>query len=386
MRILQVVPRFSPEHGGGGVVIARSLARELDKRGHEVTVYTSDFEYDATYGIRYMKSCEVAFYLSHSVLNIASLHITPYTLGNLGEVISGFDIIHMQGCRTFQNIVVRRYAKRYGIPYIVDAHGFPVEGTFLRRLFIKVFDALFAKRIVRGAAFCVAESQVGVEEYKRAGVDESKIVVIPCPYDLSVFDSLPRRGRFKKRWNIPKESKICLFLGNLDYIKGIDFLIKSFAKLQRDDAWLVIVGPDTESKYGKSLWRLVEELKLERVFFTNGLYGTDKLEALVGADVAVFPSRAEQGLPFAGLEAIMCNTPVIVAGDTGAAEDIKRMEGGYIVGFGDERMLARRIAYVFEEWRFAKTMVQKAQAYIKENLSMGKRVKDYENLYKRCLK
>ena len=45
-KILQVIPRFSPKHGGGGVVITSQLSKALAARRHKVSVYTSDFEMD----------------------------------------------------------------------------------------------------------------------------------------------------------------------------------------------------------------------------------------------------------------------------------------------------------------------------------------------------
>lgn len=385
MRILQVAPRFSLEHGGGGVVIISSLVKELAKREHDVLVYASDFGYwhKPDFWVEWINDFRLCLF--RCSVNIATLHITP----NLCKVAhddlryGNYDVIHMQGCRTFQNIVVRHYAKKYGIPYIVDAHGFPVEGTFWRKLFIRLFDALFANRIVRDAAFCIAETQIGVEEYKRAGVDESKIVVIPCPYDLSIFDSLPRRGQFKRKNRLGRR-RIVLYLGGLEYIKGLDFLVKSFAKLNRDDTVLVLVGSD--GGYEKTLRTMVKDLGIEdRVLFTGYLGGTDKLEALVDADVAVFPSRAEQGLPFAALEAIMCDTPVIVADGTGAAEDIKRMGCMGVAEFRGEVPLAFCMS-LYLETTPTQACVKQAQAYIKKNLSMAERVKDYEKLYERCVK
>ena len=122
----------------------------------------------------------------------------------------------------------------------------------------------------------------------------------------------------------------------------MDFLANAFAKLGREDTTLVYVG--TDFGYEKRLKVIVAYLDIyDKVVFTGGLYGKDKLEALVDADVAVFPSRAEQGLPFAGLEAIMCGTPIIVTENTGAGEDVKRIGGGYAVEFGDRKQLAALI-------------------------------------------
>lgn len=379
MRILQVAPRLSLEHGGGGVVIVNSLAKALAAKGHIISILTSDFGM----GGRFVFSSwddGVCVVSDHSFLTIGTLHVTPGTIDSAKLVVPIFDVIHMQGCRTFQNIVVSRYAKKYGIPYIVDAHGFPVEGTLLRRLFIRLFDALFANRLVRGAEFCIAETQVGVEEYKRAGVDESKIVVIPCPYDLSLFDNLPYKGEFKRKYDIDSK-KIVLFVGALDYIKGLDFLVESFARLKREDAVLVLVGPD--GGYEKTLRKMVVGLGIEdKVIFTGYLGGADKLEALVDADIAVFPSRAEQGLPFAALEAIMCGTAVIVTHGTGSAQDVQKMACGWSVY---PELLDGRIERALLSSQHTGKYATQGRAYIRKNLSMAKKVKEYEELYKRCI-
>lgn len=43
MKILQVIPAFYPAHAYGGTVeVAYHISKELVRRGHEVTVYTSD--------------------------------------------------------------------------------------------------------------------------------------------------------------------------------------------------------------------------------------------------------------------------------------------------------------------------------------------------------
>jgi glycogen synthase len=43
MRIFQVIPFFSPKHGGSSVACYH-LSKELADRGHQVTVLTTDFD------------------------------------------------------------------------------------------------------------------------------------------------------------------------------------------------------------------------------------------------------------------------------------------------------------------------------------------------------
>ena len=399
MRILQVIPRLSSKYGGGGFTITKNLTLALANREHKVGIFTSDYDFNMFQPTQVENNLLVEFnkypakriwvFPFRTVFNIVSLHITTTPKKLLQNIFNeGIDVIHMQGCRTWQNIIVYQWAKKYKISYVVDAHGFPVEGTFLRKLFIRIFDALFANRIVRNAKFCIAETETGVKEYLRAGVDKNKIVIIPCPYDLSIFDSLPSRGRFRERSKLSQQQRIVLYLGGLDYIKGLDFLVKAFAMLNDENAVLVLVGEDMG--FRKTLEKLVNDLNIKNaVIFTSGLYGQEKLEALVDADVAVFPSRAEQGLPFAALEAIMCGTPIIVTDGTGAAEDVKKMGAGLVAG-----MIALTEADLIQDLSIGIQhvldykevhLVKNGQSYIRKNLSITEKVKDYEELYKRCL-
>jgi len=387
MKILQVMPRLSKSKGGGGVVIGKMLTEGLVENGHNVGILSSDHDFDLDYMLTSnLDKNKTWFFPFKTLVNIASLHITKISPKQLNSIFSdGVDVVHMQGCRTFQNIVARIYAKKYKIPYIVDAHGFPVEGTWWRRQFIKLFDIYFANDIVKDATCCVAETQVGEEEYKRAGVPVDKIVTIPCGYDLSLFDDLPDKGKFKEKYGL-QDKKVVLYLGGIDYIKGLDFLAKAFSKIQREDVALVFVG--TDFGFEQRLKVILAYLEIcDKTIFAGGLYGQDKLEALVDADVAVFPSRAEQGLPFAGLEAIMCGTPIIVTEDTGAGEDVKRMGGGYTVEFGDTKMLTSLIERMLDNNEITKAkMVKSAQDYIVKNLSIKDMVVKYEELYKQCIK
>jgi len=381
MKILMVAPRFSPKSGGGGFVIANNLCKELINTGHDVEVWSSDYGQDTNPILGTANKFFIRY--THATVSLMGFHYTPYLSQYCEYDLVPFDVIHLQGCRTFQNIVVSHYARKYKIPYIVDAHGFPIQGTWFHKLILRTFDWLFANKIVRGASMCIAETEVGKQEYLRAGVKEDKIRIIPCPYDLSIFDNLPPKGEFKKKYKLPQESKIIGFLGGLDRIKGLDFLVKSFAKLSdRNDLYLVLAGTDMGFK--DELDALIGQLELQNsVIYTGYISGRDKLEYLVDCDVCVFPSRAEQGLPFAGLEAIMCGTPLVVTGGTGSADDVDKMKCGIVsnpemLHIHIRRMLDLRIG-------FGDECVKGGQEYIRKNLSFTEKVKDYEKVYEQVV-
>ena len=106
MKILQVVQFFSPVHGGSAEV-PYQLSKELEKRGHKITVYASDYKSSQEY-INSIPEVEVCLF--RSWLNYAKFHVTPGIIKRAKKEIKHFDIIHMHNYRTFHNMVVYYYA------------------------------------------------------------------------------------------------------------------------------------------------------------------------------------------------------------------------------------------------------------------------------------
>ena len=379
MKILQVFDIFSP-HSNGTVTLLYQLLRALKQKGHEVTLYTSNFKQDQEYNDS-LRGIKV--YPFYNWLNLAGFRIMPDMLREARKGLGVFDIIHLHSYRSFGNVVIHWYAQKYGIPYLIDAHG-SMPRTFGRKGLKWLFDVIFGCRIIRGASRFIAETEVGVNEYKQAGINYDRIVLLPPPRDFGEFSQLPLSGIFRHKFNI-KEKHIILFLGRIHWIKGLDFLVESFYQLTqcRSDVILVIVGSD--DGYKPILEKLIDKLELSgKILFTGFLGGEDKLSALVDADVLVQPSRHEQGagVPF---EAVLCNTSIIVSKDTGAGEDVRKIDAGYLVDYGNRNGLSDMIQYVLDNPSEAASKTKKARDYIVTNLSAQKKVGEYEDLYATCI-
>ena len=114
MRILQVIEFFSPKMGGSAQV-AFQISRHLAQRGHDLSVWASD------YGSREVRFPEEDFetHLFHTLFARWGFYLTPNLVSWARDHLQEFDIIHMHNVRTFQNIVVSYYARRFGIPYVL---------------------------------------------------------------------------------------------------------------------------------------------------------------------------------------------------------------------------------------------------------------------------
>ena len=127
------------------------------------------------------------------------------------------------------------------------------------------------------------------------------------------------------------DAPVVLFLGRLNFKKGLDLLIPAFDQLRRShrDAHLAIVGPDSEG-YGAKVRGWVRERNLgESVHFVDHLDGGEVLEAYVDADVFVLPSYTENfGLTV--VEAMASGTPVIISDRVNIHREIAAAGAGLV--------------------------------------------------------
>ncbi len=377
MKILQVTNVLSPVHGGSADVAYR-LSKELAKRGHEVTIYTSDHELEQEY-INSIPAVRV--YAARTWLSSANLFVAPGIMKKAKEETGHFDIIHMHGYRTFQNIVVAHYARQYNIPYILQAHG-SLTTFFHKRWLKRTFDVLWGNRILQNVSKVIAVAGIEVEHYKNMRIDESKIEIIPNGIDLSEFDNLPRKGIFRRKYGLDDKQRIILYLGRIHQIKGLDLLAKAYADIARSlkDAQLVIAGPDTG--YLSSLKKLVSGLGIgDRVLFTGPLFGREKLQAYVDADVYALPSSFEIfGITI--LEALACGTPVVVTDRCGIA-DIINQKGGLVVPY-DTDQLSHALLQMLVDSKMRQQFGQKGKLLVREQFNWEKIAEQFEHVYQTC--
>ena len=379
MKILQIIQFFSAKHGGSAMV-PYEMSKHLHNAGHDVTVLTTDFQMENDF-IDSSDGVEVIPF--HCQMNIGSLLVSSSMKKYLKQNINKFDIIHMHNFRTYQNIIVHRFAKKHKIPYVLQAHG-SVPRIIEKKGLKYLFDIFFGYKILRDASKVIAVSNVEVDQYVKMGVPKDKIVVVPNGIDVDSFSDLPEKGTFRKQYGI-SEKYIVLFLGRLHERKGIDFLIRSYAELRKelDDVVLVLVGSDDGYKAKAEI--LINELNLtNEVKFIGYVGGADKLAAYVDADVMVYPAIFEIfGLvPF---EAIMCGTPIIVTDDCGCGELVGDANCGYLVKYGDVNNLEEMMKWVIKNPNEGEKLVETGRKYIEGNLAWNNAVKQVEGIYENCI-
>ncbi len=333
MKILQVIAYFAPQKGGD-VNVCYHLSKQLARRGHEVIIVTSDHEWDKEYAGS-MEKEGVKVIPFHCIADMSAFLVTPSLKKWLKFNISDFDLIHLHNSRSYQNNVVRHYAMKYRVPYILHAHGNVLPHSAKIQL-KKLYDLVWGNKTYQNAAKVIALHKTEAEQYKKMGVVENKIKIIQNGINLSEYEQLPERGQFRRKYHLQDSEKIVLYLGRIHKTKGIDLLIEAYSELVKHlkETKLVIVGPD--GGHLSALKKQTAELGIEdEVLFTGPLYNSDKLSAFVDADLFVTPKFS--GLPVTFIEACACGLPIIT---TTEGDDIDWINNnvGFVVEYNRHSM------------------------------------------------
>jgi len=295
----------------------------------------------------------------------------------LKKEIKNYNLIHLHNLQSYQNNVVYHYAREYGIPYVLQAHGLAPR-IMERSVLKKLYNWVWGYSILKDASKVIALTKTEVKEYKEMGVAENKVEIVPNGIDLSEYDNLPKKGEFREQYGIREEEKNILYLGRIHKIKGIDLLVKAFADLVKElkDVKLVIVGPD--DGFLQTLKKQIEDLKInDKILFTGPLYGKDKVKAYVDADVYVLPSVYEI-FSVAVLEACACGTPVIVTNRCGIANFVNKV--GYVVEY-DKDQLRDAIFEVLGDEGLRRGFGEEGKRLVKEEFGWDRIVLHVEKIY-----
>jgi glycosyltransferase involved in cell wall biosynthesis len=372
LRILHVTPYSEAAWAYGGIPrVVGALTRGLARRGHSVTVCTTDVHDESTrLPLDRADTAPTADRITQNVFpnvsNRLAYHQQIFLPVGLREYLrrhaAEFDVAHLHACRNVPCALASHYLRLAGVPYVVQPNGTaPVIER--HRLAKRVFDFVAGRRVMAGAARVLAVSSAESRQLTKLGIPEETVRVVANPIDLDEFSRPIPFGNFRRRWEIG-DDPIVLFLGKITPRKNVETLVHAFATIAGMHARLVIAGNDMGGRARAQ--NLVDELGLHRrVVFTGLLPGLARLEALADADVVVYASEHEIfGLvPF---ESLLAGTPVIVADDSGCGDLVGATGGGVVVRVNDAHELTHAIDCVLSQPAVWRKKAQDANQHIRE--------------------
>ena len=390
MKILQITKYYYPAMTFGGPVrCTYNLSSYLSKKGHNVTVYTTDalnINDNARIGIKQQIIGNVKVFYFPTLTRSYGFFVTPQMISALQKNLRNFDIVHLHEYRTFQNLSYY-FLNASRIPSVITLHGQLFTAYVGDRadsiVFRTAFDSLLGRRMLNRSKRVLALTESEADKCIKWGVHSNKVIVVPNGVDPEDFSNLLPKGEFKKQFHIVNENMI-LYLGRINRRKGIDVLIKAYSKLlkHKRDTTLVIAGADdgflTEARL------MVKGLGLESsVIFTGGLTRKQVLAAYNDASIVVY-AGIQEGFPLVPLEAGIMGKPIIVSDDP-ATDFVKKGRFGLSVKYGDVTELSDAVDYVLSNSEIAQELGANGKDFVLSNYSWDSVGQQIESIYNSVL-
>lgn len=177
-------------------------------------------------------------------------------------------------------------------------------------------------------------------------------------------------------FNIPKDHKIVVSVGELTPLKNHITMIKAMDRFRQEPISYLICGC---GPLEQELQRAIRELHLEKTVILAG-YCTNIPDILRQSDIFAFPSKRE-GLPVAMMEAMQAGLPVLAADIRGNSDLLEDGRGGFLFTENRTADYAKAIRYFLKYPDEALRMGQWNQERVK-NFSLDKVEKRMREIYR----
>jgi len=277
-----------------------------------------------------------------------SRSVPNYILNNVEEA----DLVHAHQIYP-DGYGVMDLCREWNVPLIVELHSTGSLKTWLEddRIKNKVMEVFeFSSKII-----CISEelSELLIE----VGVDSGKIEIISLGVDVYKFKPDDKIS-LKKQLKI-EAGKIILYVGRLDKLKGVDYLLRAIYELRTKygtsdiNLQVVIIGKGSEVN---NLQKLSRNLDLQEIVtFKGELRGKELEDWYSVADLFILPSLTE-GKPVVIYEAMSSECAVIATNVGGIPDQVKDNHTGLLFEPEDMDALANKIKYLLDNEDVMKKM------------------------------
>jgi D-inositol-3-phosphate glycosyltransferase len=259
------------------------------------------------------------------------------------------------------------FAERWGVPLVSTFHTLAqlknrVAETAAEREQAVRYE--IERRAMAASDRIVALTEVDRQQTIRHYGELAPIVIIPGGVDLEAFRPLPR-ARARAELGLRDTSKIVLFVGRIQRLKGPEILVRAFAQFSDLDADLLIVGGrpgnGNESREVSRLQHLATRFGIaERTHFVGAVEHDQLPTYYSAADVSVMPSSYES-FGLVAVESLACGTPVVATRVGGLRSIIRDGETGLLVPWRDAELFADRLRRVLEDAPLRRAMSRRAR-------------------------
>lgn len=373
MKILVSLTYYYP-HWTGLTAYALRLAEGLAKRGHQLTVLTSQYKKELARtemhnGVRIVR-LPTALHLSRGV-------VMPAFLPTLYRLAREHDLLQVHTPMLETNLVTRVGLMR-GKPTVLTHHGDLVMPQNSRDQFIERAMTALMVQGEREATRITVHSCDYADHSKFLSPFRAKLDCIYPPVEIPE-PNLEQVAQWRAELGLA-QNKLVGFAGRFVEEKGFDYLLQAipFVRAKIPDVKFVYAG-EINVVYERFFdrWKHLVEQERESIVTLGLLLDPQRLANFYALnDVFALPSRTDC-FPSVQIEAMLSGTPVVATNIPGAREVVRVTGMGKLVAPRDPRALAEGLIEVLTN----RHAYMKTRAQIREIFNTEKTLDEYEKLF-----
>lgn len=377
MKLLCVVPAYWPAFSLGGPIFSvHAMNRQLVKKGIDVTVYTTCAGQDEKCVVNQqvdIDAVKVTYFTFFKVLEFlgeSGFQFSPALSRALDQTVKNFDMVYIVAVWNYPVLAAAYYCRKYAKPYILSPRGLLYPYTAGKKSWKKQpYWLLAVRRAVNQAALIHYTTEDEALKTHPALRLTNKWAVVACGVEP---DNLAGgiKEDFIGQYPGLRNKKIILFLGRINWKKGLDILLKAFSILakKRDDVRLCIAGK-SDTTYQQKVYNIIRDTGIaDKVIFTGMLDVSAKSDAYAAADIFVLPSYSEN-FGVAVAEAMSCGVPVIISDQVGIQKDVAASGAGMVIRT-DEHSLLEAMEKLLQGSQIGKEMGCRGRQLVREKYSL----------------
>jgi 1,2-diacylglycerol 3-alpha-glucosyltransferase len=345
MHILMLSHGYPPTISGVTLVVQK-IAREMVKRGHDVTVVTASDRGKAyqgeDQGVRLWRVRSA----SNPFWSEGPLPLLSYD--ELKEIVAEVkpDIINTHDGALLSWQLYRLEHEKCGTPEILTCHYLPGFVNYYIHIadtlesFVKNIAWEYTIRMVNGFDHIIFPTQTQQEAFIQEGLIKPSTVISNGLDTTKYHPQNEHKDDVERRYGLPPGPRI-LFVGRMAKDKKIDILIQAIAQLpSTHNAHLILIGRGDDRK---RLEGLTAHLGMQDHIHFLGFVPEEDLPSIYRhSDIFAIASDVEvQSIPT--LQAAATGLPIVAADAAALPELVHDHQNGFLVPPGDPKGFAEAI-------------------------------------------
>jgi glycosyltransferase involved in cell wall biosynthesis len=370
MKIAMIISNpFPPEEGIG--YYTYNLAKKLIENGHEVTIIT-----------RGSLKTEKFFFKGIQVIKVPFLPLYPFHVQIHGIFLNKFfkgiedefDLVHIHS--PLAPIV------KTDLPIISTIHTSLIED--MKHFQVSNINSTAIKLTTKISGYPLTQKLINKSNY--VTTVSSSVAEELVSYYNTKNPIVVGNGVDEKRFYPIKENQnndpYALYVGRLDYRKGILDLMKASILLKEDNIKLLVAG---EGHLRSLIEDYIQKNDLQNVSLLGHVSGENLVELYQNAMIFVFPSHYE-GLPTVLLEAMSCGLPVVTSNIPAHRGVITNFKNGLFAKSGSSMDIYDKINILIDDEDLRQKLGNNARKTIENKFTWDKISIKYEEIYKAAVK